>query len=90
MSHLNIKTGDEVIVTTGGQKGTRGKITQVFPELNKVVVEGVNLRTRHLKSRREGEKGQKVAFSMPIHASNVQLVSADGKPMRHTKRVNAK
>lgn len=90
MSILNIKRGDEVIVIAGAKKGTRGKITQVFPALNKVVVEGVNLRTRHLKSQRQGEAGQKVSFAMPIHASNVQLIGADGKPARHTKRANAK
>jgi large subunit ribosomal protein L24 len=86
MATINLKTGDEVIVITGKQKGTKGKITQVFPAQNKVAVEGVNLRTRHLKSRRQGEVGQKVSFAMPIHASNVQLVGADGKAMRHTKR----
>ncbi len=90
MSTLNIKRGDEVVVIAGSKKGTRGKIMQVFPELNKVVVEGVNLRTRHLKSQRQGEPGQKVSFAMPIHASNVQLIGAEGKPVRHTKRANAK
>ena len=86
MPTLNIKTGDEVIVTAGSHKGKRGKITQVFPELNKVVVDGVNVRTRHMKSRRQGEAGQKASFAMPIHASNVQRLGADGKPARHTKR----
>ncbi|MBP7006019.1 50S ribosomal protein L24 [Patescibacteria group bacterium] len=86
MASINIKTGDEVIVITGSKKGTQGKITQVFPALNKVVVEGVNMRTRHLKSRKAGEPGQKVQFAMPIHASNVQLIGTDGKPKRHEKR----
>lgn len=86
MASINIKTGDEVIVIAGSAKGTRGKITQVFPALNKVVVEGVNMRTRHLKSRKAGEVGQKVQFAMPIHASNVQLIGTDGKPTRHEKR----
>ena len=83
---MHIKTGDEVIVTTGSEKGKKGKVTQVFPKLTKVVIEGIALRTRHMKSKREGEPGQKVSFSTPIHASNVQLISADGKPMRHVKR----
>ena len=87
MTTLNIKAGDEVVVTAGANKGKRGKITQVFPALNKIAIEGVNIRTRHVKSRRQGEPGQKISFAMPIHASNVQLVNADGKPMRHTKRV---
>lgn len=86
MASINLKAGDEVIVTTGSNKGKTGKITQVFPALNKVAIEGVNVRARHLKPRRQGEVGQKVSFAMPIHASNVQLVGANGKAMRHTKR----
>jgi large subunit ribosomal protein L24 len=86
MSSLHLKTGDQVVVITGKNKGSRGKITQTFPALNKVVVEGVNLRTRHLKSRQAGQSGQKVSFAMPIHASNVQLIGANDKPMRHVKR----
>lgn len=86
MANMNLKTGDEVIVTAGASKGKTGKIAQVFPALNKVAIEGVNVRFRHLKPRREGEVGQKVSFAMPIHASNVSLVGANGKPVRHTKR----
>ncbi len=86
MATFNLKTGDDVIVTAGANKGKTGKISQVFRALNKVAIEGVNVRSRHLKPRREGEVGQKVSFAMPINASNVSLVGADGKPMRHTKR----
>lgn len=86
MATFNLKTGDEVVVTAGSHKGKRGKITQVFALQNKVVVDGVNLRTRHMKSRSKNEPGQKVSFAMPFHASNVQLVGSDGKAMRHTKR----
>ncbi len=85
MSQLNIKTGDAVIVIAGKDKGKQGKIVQVFPALNRVVVEGVNVTKRHMKTRKEGQKGQVVEFSMPIHASNVQRVGANGKPARHTK-----
>lgn len=87
MSSFNLKNGDEVLVIAGKDKGKKGKIVQAFPKLNRVVVDGVNVTKRHLKSRKGSEeKGQAVSFSMPIHASNVQLVGGNGKPMRHTKR----
>lgn len=89
MAPFHLKTGDEVIVTTGKDAGKRGKITQVFPALNRVAVEGVNVSKRHLRSRKQGQPGQIVEFSMPIHASNVQLVGINGKPMRHVKRSKA-
>lgn len=86
MSRLRIKTGDEVTVIAGKDKGKKGKILQTFPKLGKVVVEGVNVTKRHLKTRRQGEKGQIVEFPMPISGSNVQLVGADGKTLRHDER----
>jgi len=86
MYNLHIKTGDEVVVIAGKDKGKRGKVLQTFPKLNRIVIEGVNQTKRHLRSRREGTPGQIVEYSMPIHASNVQLIGLDGKPLRHTKR----
>lgn len=89
MSKLLIKSGDNVIVIAGKNKGKTGKVLQTFPKLNRVVIEGVNITKRHLRSRRQADKGQIVEFPMPIHASNVQIVGADGKAMRHHKRANA-
>ncbi len=83
---LRIKKGDQVAVITGKNKGKTGTVSQVFPKMNRVVVEGVNVCKRHLRPNRNGEKGQIVEFSMPIHASNVQRVSEDGKKHRHDKR----
>ena len=83
MSKLRIKTGDMVKVMTGKDKGKTGKVIQTFPRLNRIVVEGVNLSKRHMRTRSEEQKGQVIEFSMPIHASNVQLVSDDGKTIRH-------
>lgn len=74
MSKHSIKTGEEVKVLTGKDKGKTGKIMQVFPRLNRVVVQGVNLRKRHMRSRRSGDVGQIIEFSMPIHISNVQRI----------------
>ncbi len=88
MSTFHVKTGDEVKVLAGKDRGKTGKVTQVFPKLNRVVVEGVNITKRHLRTRRQDEAGRIVEFSMPIHASNVarteegKTASADAKPKR--------
>jgi large subunit ribosomal protein L24 len=85
MSTFNLKAGDEVIVIAGKDKGKKGKVLQAFPRLNRVVVEGVRVTKRHLRTRKQGEKGQIVEVSMPIHASNVQPLGGNGKAVRHTK-----
>jgi large subunit ribosomal protein L24 len=90
MSKFQLKTGDVVIVTTGKDKGKQGKILQAFPKMNRVVVEGVRITKRHLKTRKQGDKGQVVEISMPIHASNVMPVGPKGKAIRHNKANAAK
>ena len=83
MTKFRIKSGDQVKVIAGKNKGKTGKVLQTFPRLNRVVVEGVGASKRHLRSRRSGEAGQIVEFFMPIHASNVLPVSEDGTTRRH-------
>lgn len=71
---MNIKTGDKVRIMAGKDKGKEGIILQVFPKLERAVVEGVNIMTKHL--RKQGNRaGQKIEFPAPIHASNLQLIS---------------
>ncbi len=89
MTKLRIKTGDLVKIMVGKDKGKSGKVLQVFPLLNRVVVEGVNVSKRHLRKPREGEKGQVLEFSMPIHISNVQPVIDGGKTVRHDDKPKA-
>ncbi|MEK7452258.1 MAG: 50S ribosomal protein L24 [Patescibacteria group bacterium] len=72
---MKIKSGDKVRVLAGKDKGKEGKVLQVFPILERVVVEGTNLMTKHLK-KRGAQSGQKIQFPSPLHISNVQLVSA--------------
>ena len=87
---LRVKTGDTVKILTGKEKGKTGKVVQTFPELNRVVVEGLNTAKRHLRTNRRGEQGQVVEFSMPMSASNVAVVGEDGKARRHKQRNAAK
>jgi len=74
---MKIKTGDMVRVTTGKDKNKTGKVLQVFPLLEKVVIEGVNTSVKHLKARGK-TPGQRVEYTAPIDASNVAVVGKDG------------
>ncbi len=83
MPSLRIKTGDNVLVLAGKDKGKKGKVLQVFPEQLRVVVEGVNQMTKNVRARQEKETGQRVQFNGPIHLSNVMLIDPkSGKPTR--------
>ncbi len=71
---MKLKKGDNVIVTTGKDKGKKGSILKVFPLENRVLVEGVNIAKVSEKSRVRGKAGQVVERAMPLHASNVMIV----------------
>lgn len=80
---MKIKTGDKVFVLSGKDKGKIGKVIQVLPELNKVVVEGANVLKKHVRSRREGQKGQTIELSAPLHVSKTMFYCARcEKPVR--------
>ena len=70
---MKIKTGDKAIITRGKDKGKSGKVIQIFPELNKVVVEGANILKKHVRSRKEGQKGQIIELSAPLAVANVSF-----------------
>jgi large subunit ribosomal protein L24 len=72
---MKIKKGDNVIVIAGSQKGKKGKIMKAFPTLNKVVVEGINLRKKAHKSKKKGDPSQIIEIAMPIHVSNVKKIN---------------
>ena len=80
---MKIKTNDKVKLSTGKDKGKTGKVIQILPEMNKVVVEGVNTMYKHIKSRKRGDKGQRVEFNGPVAISNVAVIcSKCSKPSR--------
>lgn len=70
-----MKTGDLVQVIAGGDKGKIGKVTKVNTKTGQVVVEGVNIKTKHVKPTNEEEGGQIVKSEFPVHSSNVQHYS---------------
>ncbi|MBI2113297.1 MAG: 50S ribosomal protein L24, partial [Candidatus Wildermuthbacteria bacterium] len=73
---MKIKKGDNVLVAAGKDKGKKGKVAKVFPQENMVLVEGVLIRKKNIRPKRQGEKGQTVLVPTPLHASNVELFCA--------------
>lgn len=101
MIKLKIKSGDTVRVTTGKDKGKEGKVVKVLREANKVVVEGLNMVTKHVKPNASNPQGGIQKKEAPIHVSNVALVDPatkeitkvgfkieDGKKVRVSKKTN--
>ena len=99
---MNIKKDDKVVVLSGKDKGKQGKILVSDPKAAKVIVEGVNVATKHQKPRKQGEEGGIFKVETPIYASKVQLVCpkcgkatrvghkiADGKKLRVCKKCGA-
>ncbi|RKS07522.1 MULTISPECIES: 50S ribosomal protein L24 [unclassified Nocardiopsis] len=79
---MKIKSGDEVIVIAGKDKGATGKVVKALPREDRVVVEGVNLVKKHRKANPAGgQQGEVVTKEAPIHVSNVALAE-DGKASR--------
>jgi large subunit ribosomal protein L24 len=77
----HIRKGDTVIVTAGNDKGATGEVLRVLPKHDRVVVQGVNIRSKHLKPTEANPQGGILRREMPIHISNVSPV-VDGKPSR--------
>ncbi len=74
MNSLNVKKGDNVKVLAGKDKGKTGKVLATDPKTGKVLVEGVNMATRHLKTRSANDQGGKKTVEAPLDVSNVQIV----------------
>lgn len=84
---MKIRKGDTVKVIAGKDKGKTGPVKEAFPKKNMVLIDGVNVKSKHQKKRRQGQKGQIVKMSFPIHVSNVMVVDPkSGKPSRVGKK----
>ncbi len=99
---MTIKSGDNVLVIAGKDKGKTGKVTAVYADQNKVLVENVNIVSKHQKARTQNEKSGIFKRPAPIEASNVQVVcpvcskatrvahgEVEGKKVRICKKCNA-
>ena len=103
MNTMSIKKGDTVIVLSGKDKGKKGAVLEAMPESRKVIVEKVNMVSRHTKPRQQGQQGGILQKEAPIYACKVQRVCpkcnkptrpahkllADGKKVRVCKKCGA-
>ena len=102
MNTLHVRKDETVVILSGKDKGKKGKVLEVSPTEKKVIVEGCNLVTKHVKPRRQGEQGGIVKAEGAIYASKVQLVcpvcgkavrtghvEKDGKNVRVCKKCGA-
>ncbi len=84
-----IKKNDNVIILAGGDKGKKGKVLKVLREENRVVVEGINIKKHHQKSKQKNTPGQIVEIPGSIHISNVKSVDAVKKTPAKAKPAKA-
>jgi large subunit ribosomal protein L24 len=71
---MKLRKNDTALVISGKYRGKKGKILKAFPKKSKVLVEGINLKKRHQRPKRSGEKGEIVEVPAPIDASNVKII----------------
>lgn len=87
---MKIHAGDTVLITTGKDKGKQGTVTKVLSEKNRLIVEGVNMRVRHIKKSAE-KAGQRIKYEASLSASNVMLLDPKTKkPTRVGYKLDAK
>jgi large subunit ribosomal protein L24 len=71
---MKIKKGDTVLITSGKDRGRKGKVLEASPKESRILVEGINLRKKHQRPKKSGEKGQIVEMPGPIHISDIKLI----------------
>jgi large subunit ribosomal protein L24 len=80
---MKIRKDDTVVITAGKDSGKRGKVRRVWPDEERVIVEGANMIKRHSRARRAARQAGIIELEAPLHVSNVMLVcSKCGKPTR--------
>ena len=103
MNKLHVRKDDMVVILSGKDKGKKGKVLETSPKEQKLIVEGVNMVTKHVKPRRQGETGGIVKVEGAFYASKAMLVCPscgkatrvahkvleDGTKMRACKKCNA-
>ncbi len=91
MNKVHVKTGDTVMVINGKNRGGRGKVLSVSPSEGKVIVEGINIVTKHVKPKKMGEQGGLLKAESALYADKVQLICPKcGRPTRTGSKVNEK
>lgn len=102
IAKMKIKKGDMVVVNSGSEKGKKGEIIAVSPKTNTVIVKGINVRTMHVKAKKQGQESGRIERERPINASKVNFycdkcekgvrlgikVAEDGTKTRFCKKCN--
>ncbi|MEN8907018.1 MAG: 50S ribosomal protein L24 [Clostridiales bacterium] len=87
---VHVKKGDNVMIINGKDKGKKGKILKVYPDNSTVLVEGINMATKHKKPRSQQQQGGIIRQELPVSSSKVKIVcNSCGKPTRTRKEVLA-
>ena len=71
---MKLKKGDTVLVISGKDKGKTAKVLKSFPKEKKILVEGINLKSKHTRPKKQGEKGQIIRTPSPLDVSNVKFI----------------
>ncbi|MEN9551903.1 MAG: hypothetical protein RI935_280 [Candidatus Parcubacteria bacterium] len=83
---MHVKKGDNVIVITGKYKGQKADVAKILKDENRVILEGVGKVKRHMRPKKQGEKGGIVEIATSIHASNVKLAEKAAPKKKVTKK----
>jgi large subunit ribosomal protein L24 len=89
LAKMNIKKGDTVLIITGKDRGKQGIVSRALPQVNKVIVEGLNIAKKHVKPQGQTRQGGIIEKAMPLQVSNTMLICTEcGKPTRiaHDRR----
>lgn len=87
---LHIKKGDTVMVIAGDSKGQQGRVLVVDIEKEKILVEGVNMVSKHTRPTNKTPKGGIITKEAPIHISNLKVIDSSGKPTRVGRKTDEK
>lgn len=88
LKRLNVKKGDQVKVLSGEYKGKEGRVLEVLTKKERVLVEGINMITKHVKPSASNPQGGITKKEAPIHVSNVLVIDNQGNPTRVGRRRN--
>ena len=89
LAKMNIKKGDTVLIITGKDRGKQGTVSRAMPQINKVIIEGLNMVKKHIKPQGQTRQGGVIDKAMPIQVSNTMLICTEcGEPTRvaHDRR----
>lgn len=85
---MHVRKNDQVQIISGDHRGKRGKVLKVFPDKNRVIVEGINLIKRHTRPSQQNPQGGIIEKEAPIHASNVMVIAPSSNvPTRVSSKV---